>query len=114
MLYRDAGGNKVSKPTHTNVSMENHSTWSGDATRNKSYEFGNTQGITINFGSDDSAKKEHHEKKEQPIWMVESTIKAEAKDVSTNKFFIFAFDYPGSKCSLSNINGNAVMTESPH
>lgn len=69
--------------------MENHSTWSGDATRNKSYDFGNSQGITINFGSDDlSSVKELQEKKEQPIWMVESTIKAEPTDVSKHKIII--------------------------
>lgn len=73
-----------------NASMENHSTWSGDATRNKSYDFGNSQGITINFGADDSSGvKELQEKKEQPIWMVESTIKAEPKDVSKHKFILF-------------------------
>lgn len=82
--------------------MENHSSWSGDATRNRSYDFGNTQGITINFGSDDAAKKEQQEKKEQPIWMVESTIKAEPKDVSTDKFYIFAFDQFASRCTLEN------------
>lgn len=70
--------------------MDNHSTWSGDATRNKSYDFGNSQGITINFGSDDlSSVKELQEKKEQPIWMVESTIKAEPTDVSKHKFIFF-------------------------
>lgn len=70
--------------------MESHSTWSGDATRNKSYDFGNSQGITINFGSDDlSSVVELQEKKEQPIWMVESTIKAEPKDVSKHRFIFF-------------------------
>lgn len=69
--------------------MENHSTWSGDATRNKSYDFGNSQGITINFGSEDSSSvKELQEKKEQPIWMVESTIKAESTDVSKHTFLV--------------------------
>lgn len=70
--------------------MENHSTWSGDATRNRSYDFGNSQGITINFGADDSSSvKELQEKKEQPIWMVESTIQAEPKDVSKHEFIWF-------------------------
>lgn len=73
-----------------NASMENHSTWSGDATRNKSYDFNNSQGITINFGTEDSSGvKELQEKKEQPIWMVESTIKAEPKDVSKHKSILF-------------------------
>lgn len=72
------------------MAMDNHSTWSGDATRNKSYDFANSQGITINFGSDDSSSvKELQEKKEQPIWMVESTIKAEPKDVSKYELILF-------------------------
>lgn len=82
-IKKDAGGNKVPKPSQPNASVENHSTWSGDATRNKSYDFGNTQGITINFGTDDSTDSRGlQEKKEQPIWMVESTIKTEPKDAS--------------------------------
>lgn len=87
MQSRDAGGNKVPKPNQPNAAAENHSTWSGDATRNKSYDFGNSQGITINFGTDDSTDlKGLQEKKEQPIWMVESTIKTEHKDVSCSQF----------------------------
>lgn len=85
-MCRDATGNKVLNRPQLNPSMESHSTWSGDATRNKSYDFGNSQGITINFGSDDlNSVAELQEKKEQPIWMVESTIKTESKDVSKFK-----------------------------
>lgn len=80
-IKRDASGNKVTKLAQSG-SNDNHGTWSGDATRNRTYEFGNSQGITINFGADDSKDKALLEKKEQPIWMVESTIKAEPKDAS--------------------------------
>ncbi|XP_015913439.1 general transcription factor IIE subunit 1 [Parasteatoda tepidariorum] len=79
-IKRDASTNKSSRP---NQSLnDNHGVWSGDATRNKSYDFGNNQGITVNFNAENTAATKVQEKKEQPIWMVESTVKAEAKDTS--------------------------------
>lgn len=84
-IKKDASTNKVTRSNQNalNNEMQNHATWSGDATRNKSYDYGNSQGITVNFGTDDSANMVAlQEKKEQPIWMVESTVKSEAKEVS--------------------------------
>ncbi|GIY19327.1 general transcription factor IIE subunit 1 [Caerostris darwini] len=84
-IKRDASTNKVTRPNQNaaNNENQNHATWSGDATRNKSYDYGSAQGITVNFGTDDAANmKTLQEKKEQPIWMVESTVKSETKETS--------------------------------
>ncbi|KFM59413.1 General transcription factor IIE subunit 1, partial [Stegodyphus mimosarum] len=99
-IKRDASTNKTKNSYQATVTNENHTTWSGDATRNKSYDIGN-QGITINFGVDESSNaKNIQEKKEQPIWMVESTVKAEAKETS---------DYAWGHDAVSNF---AVETNS--
>ncbi|GBL98754.1 General transcription factor IIE subunit 1 [Araneus ventricosus] len=82
-IKKDASTNKVTRPNNANNENMNHTTWSGDATRNKNYDYGNSQGITVNFGTDDSANMAAlQEKKEQPIWMVESTVKKEPKETS--------------------------------
>ncbi|XP_035226610.1 general transcription factor IIE subunit 1-like [Stegodyphus dumicola] len=99
-IKRDASTNKTKNSYQATVTNENHTTWSGDATRNKSYDISN-QGITINFGVDESSNaKNIQEKKEQPIWMVESTVKAEAKETS---------DYAWGHDAVSNF---AVETNS--
>ncbi|XP_054718081.1 general transcription factor IIE subunit 1-like [Uloborus diversus] len=80
-IKKDASGNKLPRPSQ--ISNENHTTWSGDATRNKSYDYGNAQAITVNFGADDAQNLQSvQEKKEQPIWMVESTVKTDKLETS--------------------------------
>ncbi|XP_076308351.1 transcription factor IIEalpha [Tachypleus tridentatus] len=51
--------------------------WSGEATRNRDYHLGMEQGITINFADENSlsnATSNVQERKERPIWMIESTV----------------------------------------
>lgn len=78
-IKKDASGGKARPTNQVSNANENHTSWSGDATRNKSYEFGSSQGIMVNFGEDTTSQVKVQEKKEQPIWMVESTVQNEKK-----------------------------------
>ncbi|XP_013781118.2 general transcription factor IIE subunit 1-like, partial [Limulus polyphemus] len=73
-IKRDAGAKpRSSQPRGINELGH----WSGEATRNRDYHLGMEQGITINFADDNSlsnATSNVQERKERPIWMVESTV----------------------------------------
>lgn len=82
-IKRDAGN--LPKSKSFNKSNE-HDSWSGDATRTRNYHLSEDQGITINFGDRESTSTQNEqtvERKERPIWMLESTILEEKTNTSS-------------------------------